>query len=93
MVLGGEDGVFHAGLFCGFCPGFGVIVHGVKFIEEWEVLFFGDSFHAADPLTPGGDGIKAPMDEHPEPVVQEPFGAFSTGFDDLVHKNLLRSVF
>ena len=89
VVAGGEAHPFHAGVVGELCPLVGMVVVGVEVLRgggvgELAVFFGRDGFVVLDPFAAGGDGVKAPVDEHAELGVEEP-GEFLVGeLDDVV---------
>ena len=75
VVLGGEHGVFHAGLFGELRPLFRVVIHGIKFVEIGLIGFHGDTLLAAHPFAARRNGVQPPMDEHAETILPEPGNA------------------
>ena len=74
VVLGGHDGVFHTGNPGHFGPLPGVVEIRVKMPEVPVIPLLGDTLPGLHPLVPGRHGIKAPVDEHAEPVMGKPGG-------------------
>ena len=72
MVLGGEDGVFHAGLARHGRPGAGIEIRRRKLPKIGQVIGLGHTLGGAHPLPARGDGIQPPMDKHAEPRLAVP---------------------
>ena len=90
MMLRGQYSVFHAGILCDPGPFLRVIIHWVEFLEERLIVLNGYPLCAADPFAAGGDGVQAPVNEHTETVLAEPFRSGGTVDDILIHNvNLL----
>ena len=89
-MLGGDDDVFHAGLFGHKHPVLGVVFRGVELFGEFLVFGDRDFGLAHDLLAEAWDflavvntaqpGIDAPVDEHPEAGVAPPSHAGVTLF-------------
>jgi len=84
VVLGGENGVFHARLFGDPGPAFRLEIGRVELVEVLLIVLVADLLDAFDPLAPGWDGVQPPVDEHPEAVGEKPAGALPAGADEWV---------
>ena len=82
VVLGGDDQVAHPRLHRQLHPGAGVEAHRVEALGERGVPLARDALAKHDPLADsrhllalpdaGGDGVQAPVDEHPEARLAPP---------------------
>ena len=103
VVLRGDDHVFHPGVPSGAHPFVGVELDRIKLLRVCAVFRHGDFATVHNPfpdptylfavVSPGGDGIDAPVDEHAEPCRAPPghpgvalgrgLVSIGIGFDDL----------
>jgi len=75
-LLGGEDGVFHAGGFGKTSPFLRVVSVRLEFDFQRFILFGGHLLVVAHPLAAGRDGVKPPVDKHTEASLSVPFYSF-----------------
>ncbi|OPZ07697.1 MAG: hypothetical protein BWZ10_02779 [candidate division BRC1 bacterium ADurb.BinA364] len=86
MVLGGDDQIFHPRVFGHGHPFLGVELRGIESPGEFFVFGDGDFGALHDPLANAGNllvfpdargnGVEAPVDEHPEPGFAPPLHSF-----------------
>ena len=95
VVLGRDDDVLHPRILRGAHPFVRIVLHGIEGAHELLVFVHGHLRVAHDPLAnardalaviaAGGDGVRAPVDEHPELGVTPPAHAgvaLTCGFSD-----------
>jgi len=79
VVLGGDHEVLHAGVLRRPGPGLGIVEVRVEVVEVLLVILVLGALVVLDPLVARGQGVEPPVDEHPEPILDEPPGVAALG--------------